>query len=226
MKRVVLVLALAVGLTSPDTASATCMAPQPEHAQMITPSLTQVPPGGGFVLRGSELVSPTVTLTGPSALSLTGTEVAPHVLRFVLPAGLAAGRYEISASYRTTAAPIGSIDVAPSAPSLAAPITPPAGTLTHTVSRGRYSPDHDVTLTLSAPAPRAIGVVFDWTMTGHHFGSVVWANAQSTEAALGGTGHCGGYPFGVTLPTRGDHVRAAFIDERGQMGPWATLIVR
>ncbi len=193
---------------------------------MITPTGTVVLPGSAFVVRGSALVGPTVTLTGPAALTLTATEIAPHVLRFVLPESAAPGRYDVAASYRGTPGSIGTIEVSAIAPPLAAPAAAPAGTLAHVETPGRWSPNHDVTLTLGSPAPRGVAVVFDWTIGGGHFGSVAWVHAQSTEAQLGGSGHCGGYPFGATLPTRGSTVRATFVDERGQVGPWATLTVR
>jgi hypothetical protein len=226
MKRFAFALALLLAAASPERAVATCAAPQPEHAVMVTPSLTQIPPGGGLVIRGSQLVAHDVTLTGPATLTLAGTEIAPNVLRFVLPGTIAPGRYDIAASYRGTPASIGGIEVTASAPALPAPSAAPTGAITHTESRGRWSPNHSVTLTLASPSPRGIAVVFDWTMSGAHFGSVAWVNAQTREAELGGSGHCGGYPFGATLPTRGTQVRAAFVDERGQMGPWGTLTVR
>lgn len=226
MKTRALTLALALALAFPGHAAATCAAPQPEHAQMVTPSLTQLPPGSGFVLRGSQLVSPDVTLTGPSTVALTGTEIAPHVLRFVLPPTIAPGRYEIAATYGRTSGAVGSIEVSASAAALLAPAAAPTGMIARTQSPGRWTPNDSVTLTLAAPTAHGVAIVFDWTVSGTRFGSVAWVNAQSRDATLGGTGHCGGYPFGATLPAHGDQVRAAFIDERGQMGPWATLTVR
>jgi hypothetical protein len=228
MKRLALALLSALALAAPSHAGATCAAPQPEHAHLVTPPLAEMPPGAGFVLRGSEAVSEAVTLTGPATLTLTGTEIAPHVLRFVLPQSLAPGRYDIASTYRGGApASVGGVEVTPAAPAMPAPTTAPTGRLTHTTSPGRWSPSHSVSLTLTTAAPTGIAVVFDWTMPGGgHFGSIAWVNADSREAELGGSGHCGGYPYGATLPTRGTTVRVAFIDERGQMGPWGSLTVR
>ncbi len=226
MTRIAFAFLVLLLVVSPHRAEACCMAPQPEGARLITPSLTQLPAGSGFVLSGSELVSSDVTLTGPATVRLTGTEIAPHVLRFVLPRETAPGRYDVVASYRGVAGSIGGLEVSARAPALAAPTAAPVGTLAHTESPGRWAPNQAITLTLATPTSHGVAVVFDWTVAGQHFGNVVWINAQSSDAILGGTGRCGGYPYGATLPGHGAAVRAAFIDERGQMSPWTTLAVR
>jgi hypothetical protein len=249
-RRPALVLALGLGLAAvssgsltPSPTEACCAAPRPEWPFVVTPDGTTIAAGDGFVMYlSSEGEQATITLVAetpsgaasntpaaPAAVQLGRRALAPHVWVMEVPSSVRPGPYAVWSSpspaevargvqaHRIAGLIIGT-------PPATTPLPAPAGHVSIMGSGGRGS-GPSAQLVLTTPAPSDVGVVFEWTGRRGTHGSARWIHAGNPVAVMS-QGRCGIAPFGAELPAAGTSIRAAFVDVRGHLGPWATLVVR
>jgi hypothetical protein len=228
-----MLLALAISvfaLAVPTESRATCAVPRAEPPLLVTPTGSTVPAGGVVLVYLSTDAEPyqfvLVAEGTQTRVPMTRRAITSRLYALEVPATTSPGAHAIEARRpdRGSGGPYspGAIVVGGSLPT--ASLVAPRGRIVVRETPGRWSPNRSASLVLQHPAPSDAAVVFRWTDAGAEHGNARWLVAGE-DAVMVASGHCGTYPFGTTVPSRGQHVEVAFVDARGALGPVTTLVV-
>lgn len=229
----VFVVAVALALLAwSERVDARCVMSRPEAPVLVTPTGSQVPPGGVVVLylsADAEAYRYALVPDGTQTrIPLTRRALSPRVYALEIPASAAAGPHTIEASRpdRGSGGPysVGAIVVGGALPTRSLPA--PRGRLTLRESTSeRRGTSRSIELSLASP-PSDVAIVMRWAGGEGAAGSgnARWVIAGE-EISMVHSGRCGTGPFGASVPGAGARVEVAYVDARGVLGPWASLVV-